>query len=106
MEELLKHSARYLSQQIYLDKKVATQTRNFRELSRKQKKAGITFYAWIGIAMVVIMILSFTDSVLFAFGSLIVLYIVCFILERIDEDIFYIIASQLTNQMKGNKFYV
>lgn len=85
---------------------MATQTRNFRELSRKQKKAGVTFYAWIGIAMVVIMILAFTDNTLIALASLLVLYVLCFILERIDEDIFYIIACNLYNPMKGKKFYV
>ena len=75
-----------------------TITRNYRELSRKKKIFGLTPKAWFIYSIPCIFTLAFEMLGLF-FGSLFLVYLILFVSERFDEDIFEIFYKRLQSKL-------
>lgn len=85
-----------------------TETRNYRELSRKKKTLALTPKAWIIFGVTIFLSLMFigeAKGMLLVILFSLILYIVLFIFERIDEDIFEILSINFFQNLGGTKFY-
>lgn len=80
-----------------------TSTKNYKELSKKRKKAGLSKEAWLFFGLINLIILLFDKPHYFLLSSLIT-YCLFFLLERYDPDIFIIIFTKIKKNMP-KKFY-
>lgn len=85
-----------------------TKTRNYRELSRKRKVMALTPKAWIilgGLSFFSMFLANEAKGMLLVIFLGLLYYIVLFIAERFDEDIFEILSIIFTQKLGGKKFY-